>query len=164
MLTSRNEQGNILLYAVIAITFLAGLGMYLQKMSDPMLFQTNDTKKLLTAEYLTSSSSFLLSEIVYNDPKFPKYGGTSIGDTGAQFREKFAEIVNRYKYIYLFNSKDSVLASITREGTFKSTQVNPDQDENDIFIDMYAYAKQKYIIKPYIGKAKSDFVEVKIKF
>lgn len=56
MLSSRNEQGNILLYAVIAVTFLAGLGMYLQKMSDPLLFQTNDTKRLLTEEYLVQRS------------------------------------------------------------------------------------------------------------
>lgn len=164
MLSSHNERGNILLYAVIAITFLAGLGMYLQKMSDPMLFQTNDTKKLLTAEYLTSSSSMLLSEIVYNDQTFPKYGGTSIGDTGAQFREKFAKIVNRYKYIYLFSDKSLLLASITRKGNFEANQVNPNQDENDIFLDMHAYAKQEYTIKPYIGRENSEFIKIDIKF
>lgn len=164
MISSRNEQGNILLYAVIAITFLAGLSMYLQKMSDPMLFQTNDTKKLLTTEYLTSSSSLLLSEIIYNDPKFPQYGGTFIGDTGKQFREKFAVIANRYKYIYLFNNKNSLLASITRDGNLEPSQVNPDQDENDIFIDMHAYAKQTYIIKPYIGNKTKKSINIDIKF
>lgn len=164
MLSSRNEQGNILLYAVIAVTFLAGLGMYLQKMSDPMLFQTNDTKKLLTAEYLTSSSSRLLSEIIYNDQQFPKYGGTSIGDAEAQFREKFAKIVNRYKSIYLFTNKNSLLASITRKGDFEANQVNTNQDENDIFLDMHAYAKQEYTIRPYTGKEKSEFIAISIKF
>ena len=95
MLSSRNEQGNILLYAVIAVTFMAGLGLYLQKMSDPLLFQTNDTKRLLTEEYLVSSSSLLLSEVIYNDQYLPQCNN----DTSAKFRTEFVKTMNRYKYI-----------------------------------------------------------------
>ena len=159
MLSSRNEQGNILLYAVIAVTFISGLGMYLQKMSDPMLFQTNDTKRLLTEEYLVSSSSLLLSEVIYNDQYLPQ-----CNDTSAKFRTEFAKTMNRYKYIYLFSNKTSLLSSITRVGTFSATQVNPDQTENDICANFHVYAKQEYTIKPYIGKSVTKKVDINIYF
>lgn len=159
MISSRNDQGNILLYAVIAITFLAGLGMYLQKMSDPMLFQTNDTKRLLTEEYLVSSSSLLLSEVIYNDQYFPH-----CDDADTKFRTKFAQTINRYKYIYLFSNKTSLLSSITRVGTFSATQANPDQTENDICANSNVYAKQEYTIRPYIGKSVTKKVDINIYF
>ena len=159
MISSRNEQGNILLYAVIAIVFLAGLGMYLQKMSDPMLFQTNDTKRLLAEEYLVSSSSLLLSEVIYNDLHF-----TQCDDTDAKFRTKFAQTINRYKYIYLFSNKTSLLSSIARVGTFSATQINPDQAENDICANSHIYAKQEYTIRPYIGKSVTKKVDINIYF
>lgn len=160
MLSSRNEQGNILLYAVIAVTFMAGLGLYLQKMSDPMLFQTNDTKRLLTEEYLVSSSSLLLSEVIYNDQYLPQCNN----DTSAKFRTEFAKTMNRYKYIYLFSNKTSLLSSITRVGTFSATQVNLDQTEDDICANPHVYAKQEYIIRPYIGKSVTKKVDINIYF
>lgn len=161
MLSSRNEQGNILLYAVIAVTFLAGLGMYLQKMSDPLLFQTNDTKRLLTEEYLVSSSSLLLSEVVYNDQYLPQCNDTS---AKFKFRTEFAKTMNRYKYIYLFSNKTSLLSSIARVGTFLETQVNPDQTEDDICANSHIYAKQEYTIRPYIGKSVTKKVDINIYF
>lgn len=160
MLSSRNEQGNILLYAVIAVTFLAGLGMYLQKMSDPLLFQTNDTKRLLAEEYLVSSSSLLLSEVIYNDQYLPQCNN----DTSAKFRTEFAKTMNRYKYIYLFSNKTSLLSSIARVGTFSATQINPDQAENDICANSHVYAKQEYAIRPYIGKSVTKIVDINIYF
>lgn len=160
MLSSRNEQGNILLYAVIAVTFLAGLGMYLQKMSDPLLFQTNATKRLLTEEYLVSSSSLLLSEVIYNDQYLPQCNN----DTSAKFRTEFAKTMNRYKYIYLFSNKTSLLSSIARVGTFSATQINPDQAENDICANSHVYAKQEYAIRPYIGKLVTKIVDINIYF
>lgn len=164
MISSRNEQGNILLYAVIAITFLAGLSMYLQKMSDPMLFQTNDTKKLLTAEYLTSSSSMLLSEIAYNDSAFPKCSGTCISSSGDEFKNSFTKIINRYQHIYIFSNKDSLLASVTRDGDFTKEQINPGQDDTVIFFDQHVHANQKYTIQPYIGNKTEKTINIDIKF
>ena len=152
MLSSRNEQGNILLYAVIAVTFLAGLGMYLQKMSDPMMFQTNDTKKILTAEYLTNSFSLLLSEVAYTDPEFKKYSTACITPSENNLKENFATIINRYKNIYLFNSKNSLLASISRDGNFTKEQVNLNQNDSQICTNKHINATQKYTINPYIGK------------
>lgn len=160
MLSSRNEQGNILLYAVIAVTFLAELGMYLQKMSDPMLFQTNDTKRLLTEEYLVSSSSLLLSEVIYSDQYLPQCNN----DTSAKFRAEFVKTMNRYKYIYLFSNKTSLLSSIARVGTFSATQINLDQAENDICANSHVYAKQEYVIRPYIGKSVTKKVDINIYF
>ena len=160
MLSSRNEQGNILLYAVIAVTFLAGLGMYLQKMSDPLLFQTNDTKRLLTEEYLVSSSLLLLSEVIYSDQYLPQCNN----DTSAKFRTEFVKTMNRYKYIYLFSNKTSLLSSITRVGTFLATQINPDQTGDDICANSHVYAKQEYAIRPYIGKSVTKKVDINIYF
>lgn len=160
MLSSRNEQGSILLYTVITVTFMAGLGLYLQKMSDPMLFQTNDTKRLLTEEYLVSSSSLLLSEIIYNDQYLPQCNN----DTSAKFRTEFAKTMNRYKYIYLFSNKTSLLSSITRVGTFSATQVNSDQTGDDICANSHVYEKQEYTIRPYIGKSVTKKVDINIYF
>ena len=147
MLSSRNEQGNILLYAVIAVTFLAGLGMYLQKMSDPLLFQTNDTKRLL-------------SEVIYSDQYLPQCNN----DTSAKFRTEFVKTMNRYKYIYLFSNKTSLLSSITRVGTFSATQINPDKTGDDICANSHVYAKQEYAIRPYIGKSVTKKVDINIYF
>ena len=65
-----HERGGVLLYAVIAVAFLSGLSLYLQKMSDPKIFQTNDTQKILTSEYLSDSIKILLETISYNNPSF----------------------------------------------------------------------------------------------
>ena len=67
-----HERGGVLLYAVIAVAFLSGLSLYLQKMSDPKLFQTNNTQKILASEYLSDSTKTLLENIIYNNPNLPK--------------------------------------------------------------------------------------------
>lgn len=62
-----HERGGVLLYAVIAVAFLSGLSLYLQKMSDPKIFQTNDTQKILNTEYLSDSMETLLSITASNN-------------------------------------------------------------------------------------------------
>lgn len=67
MTHSDHERGGVLLYAVIAVAFLSGLSLYLQKMSDPKIFQTNDTQKILNTEYLSDSMETLLSITASNN-------------------------------------------------------------------------------------------------
>ena len=67
MTYSTQERGGALLYAVIAVAFLSGLSLYLQKMSDPKIFQINDTQKILNTEYLSDSMETLLSITASNN-------------------------------------------------------------------------------------------------
>lgn len=55
--TSNAEKGNILLYAVIVITFLTGLTVYLKEISSPVFFQSSDTKQLIQIDSIAESAS-----------------------------------------------------------------------------------------------------------
>lgn len=58
------ERGSILVYALLVITFLAGLASYLNAISSPVLFQMTDTQRILRTDYLNDSTSEIFTAVV----------------------------------------------------------------------------------------------------
>lgn len=69
---NRSEQGGIILYALVVVSFLSGLAAYLSAVSSPILYQLTDTKRILSTEYLNDSTAEVFRIVVCptfrNDP------------------------------------------------------------------------------------------------
>ncbi len=62
--TNCSEQGGIILYALLVVTFLSGLAAYLSTVSSPVLYQLTDTKRILSTEYLNDSAAEVFRIVV----------------------------------------------------------------------------------------------------
>ena len=128
MTHSTQERGGVLLYAVIAVAFLSGLSLYLQKMSDPKIFQANDTQKILTSEYLSDSIKTLLENTAYNNPSLPKTEDEiidhSTNNVTASFISSVTETLNNQEKIYLFKTENLLIASAEKNKNINDTSTS----------------------------------------
>ena len=110
-----HERGGVLLYAVIAVAFLSGLSLYLQKMSDPKIFQTNDTQKILNTEYLSDSMETLLSITASNNSLLLKNENNvidpSTNNVTANFIANSKKILTDQKELFLFSNNNLLIGS-----------------------------------------------------
>ena len=97
------EQGSVLIYALMIITFLSGLAAYLQTMSDPMIFQTKDSQQILSTEYLADSLENIIPELCEGDGDFAKADPNSVN------RDLVAKVVNKYPSIYIYRKQDLLI-------------------------------------------------------
>lgn len=115
MTHSNHERGGVLLYAVIAVAFLSGLSLYLQKMSDPKIFQTNDTQKILNTEYLSDSMETLLSITASNNSLLLKNENDvidpSTNNVTANFIANSKKILTDQKELFLFSNNNLLIGS-----------------------------------------------------
>ena len=113
-----HERGGVLLYAVIAVAFLSGLSLYLQKMSDPKIFQTNDTQKILNTEYLSDSMETLLSITASNNSTLLKNKSdiidNSTNNVTTNFIANVKNIFENQKKIFLFSKENVLIASASK--------------------------------------------------
>lgn len=116
----RNEQGSVLVYALIVITFLSGLAAYLQTMSDPKIFQTKDTQQILSTEYLADSMENILSELCEKDTDF---SGSAAATDGQKL---LAKAINKYSTIHLFKTDTIFIGEATRDGLIKESEISTD--------------------------------------
>ena len=163
MKTFNNESGNILLYAVIAITFISGLSLYIQKMSDPILYQNNDTQEILASDYLTDSMSTLVSNVIYNNPNIPKQATDFSGINTSNFLATFVEITNQYNNIYLFSDQTHLIASMKRENNLSFSSVDYDDSQLDMAI-VRVFAPLTYTIKSYQTNPVKKEISISIRF
>ena len=123
-----HERGGVLLYAVIAVAFLSGLSLYLQKMSDPKLFQTNNTQKILASEYLSDSTKTLLENIIYNNPNLPKTEDEIIDPSTNQVTSDYisniVEILTQQNNIFLFSKENLLIASAHKKSKIYRTSLS----------------------------------------
>ena len=116
-----NEQGSVLVYALIVITFLSGLAAYLQTMSDPMIFQTKATQQILSTEYLADSLENIIPELCEGDSEFINTAGTTIN------RPLVAKLVDKYSSIYLYRSSERLIGTAKLESSV--TESNFDEPQ-----------------------------------
>lgn len=128
MTQSNHERGGVLLYAVIAVAFLSGLSLYLQKMSDPKIFQTNETQKILTSEYLSDSIKILLETISYNNPSFPNIDDEIVDPATNQvtgdYISNIVEILNQQNNVFLFSKENLLIASAHKKSKIYSASLS----------------------------------------
>lgn len=133
----RHEQGSVLVYALIVITFLSGLAVYLQTMSDPMIFQTKDTQQILSTEFLADSMENILSELCEKDTDF---SGSKASTAG---KKLLAYTINKYNTIRLFRSSTILIGEARIDGTVKESDVSV-QDNWTAFATKQIYHVQYF--------------------
>ena len=163
MKSSNNESGNILLYAVIVIIFMSGLSLYLHKMSDPLLYKSNDTQTILASDYLSDSMSTLISNVIYNNPDIPKQATDFSGANTSSFLATFVETTNKYNSIYLFSDQTHLIASAKRENNLSLDSINYDDSLLEMAIVRIS-ATLTYTIKSYQTKPKKENINISIRF
>lgn len=154
-----HERGGVLLYAVIAVAFLSGLSLYLQKMSDPKIFQTNDTQKILNTEYLSDSMETLLSITASNNSTLLKNKSdiidNSTNNVTANFITNVKNIFENQKKIFLFSKEDVLIASASKiSGNLYNTDITTVLIDNP-YTPVIAYVKLNYDVRSasaYINK------------
>lgn len=154
-----HERGGVLLYAVIAVAFLSGLSLYLQKMSDPKIFQTNDTQKILNTEYLSDSMETLLSITASNNSTLLKNKSDIIdnptNNVAANFITNVKNIFENQKKIFLFSKEDVLIASASKiSGNLYNTDITTVLTDNP-YTSVIAYVKLNYDVRSasaYINK------------
>lgn len=114
----QHEQGSVLVYALIVITFLSGLAAYLQTMSDPMIFQTKDTQQILSTDYLADSMENILSELCEKDTDF---SGSKAPTAG---KKLLATTINKYNTVRLFRTSTVLIGEGIRDGEAKEDDVS----------------------------------------
>ena len=118
----RTEHGNILLWAVMGITFLSGMAAWLQAMSDPALFQSDDTRMILNIGYTQASAENVWATLIQKDPDYP------IDEKDGQaFRTKIAEIIGRYRTVNLNDAQGQPFASVRCENSVTPNAISPDE-------------------------------------
>ena len=143
-----HERGGVLLYAVIAVAFLSGLSLYLQKMSDPKIFQTNDTQKILNTEYLSDSMETLLSITASNNSTLLKNKSDivdiSTNNVTANFITNVKNIFENQKKIFLFSKEDVLIASASKTSdNIYNTDITTELTNNPR-TSVITYAKLNY--------------------
>ncbi len=143
-----HERGGVLLYAVIAVAFLSGLSLYLQKMSDPKIFQTNDTQKILNTEYLSDSMETLLSITASNNSTLLKNKSDivdiSTNNVTANFIANVKNIFENQKKIFLFSKEDVLIASASKTSdNIYNTDITTELTNNPR-TSVITYAKLNY--------------------
>lgn len=143
-----HERGGVLLYAVIAVAFLSGLSLYLQKMSDPKIFQTNDTQKILNTEYLSDSMETLLSITASNNSTLLKNKSDivdiSTNNVTANFIANVKNIFENQKKISLFSKEDVLIASASKTSdNIYNTDITTELTDNPR-TSVITYAKLNY--------------------
>ena len=117
----QHEQGSVLVYALIVITFLSGLAAYLQTMSDPMIFQTKDTQQILSTDYLADSMENILSELCEKDTDF---SGSKAPTDGKRL---LATTINKYNSIRLFRTSSVLIGEATKNSNVSKDEVSPNE-------------------------------------
>lgn len=106
--TNCSEQGGIILYALLVVSFLSGLAAYLSAVSTPVLYQLTDTKRILSTEYLKDSTAEVFRIVTCptfrNDP------------------ENAVDTLKYYKY-FIFKTNDST-KKITASVSYINTSSN----------------------------------------
>ena len=143
-----HERGGVLLYAVIAVAFLSGLSLYLQKMSDPKIFQTNDTQKILNTEYLSDSMETFLSITASNNSTLLKNKSDivdiSTNNVTANFIANVKNIFENQKKIFLFSKEDVLIASASKTSdNIYNTDITTELTNNPR-TSVITYAKLNY--------------------
>lgn len=143
-----HERGGVLLYAVIAVAFLSGLSLYLQKMSDPKIFQTNDTQKILNTEYLSDSMETLLSITASNNSTLLKNKSDivdiSTNNVTANFIANVKNIFENQKKIFLISKEDVLIASASKTSdNIYNTDITTELTNNPR-TSVITYAKLNY--------------------
>lgn len=154
-----HERGGVLLYAVIAVAFLSGLSLYLQKMSDPKIFQTNDTQKILNTEYLSDSMETLLSITASNNSTLLKNKSdiidNSTNNVTTNFIANVKNIFENQKKIFLFSKESVLIASASKtSGNIYNTDITTELTDTPS-TSVITYAKLNYdtrSISDYINK------------
>lgn len=154
-----HERGGGLLYAVIAVAFLSGLSLYLQKMSDPKIFQTNDTQKILNTEYLSDSMETLLSITASNNSTLLKNKSdiidNSTNNVTTNFIANVKNIFENQKKIFLFSKENVLIASASKtSGNIYNTDITTELTDTPS-TSVITYAKLNYdtrSISDYINK------------
>lgn len=127
----RTEHGNILLWAVMGITFLSGMATWLQAMSDPALFQSDDTRVILNIGYTQASAENVWASLIQNDSNYP-----SDEKDGQVFRTKIADIIGRYKTVNLNDAQGQPFASVRCENSVTPKAISPDEPLETIPTDV----------------------------
>ena len=148
MTYSTQERGGALLYAVIAVAFLSGLSLYLQKMSDPKIFQINDTQKILNTEYLSDSMETLLSITASNNSTLLKNKSDIIDNSTNNVTDNFItnvkNIFKNQEKIFLFSKEDVLIASASKTSDdIYNTDITTVLTDNP-YASAIAYVKLNY--------------------
>lgn len=99
------EQGNILIYAAIVITFLAGLAGYLRAVSSPNIFNPSDTKNILNSDYINESFGNIFSVVTCKDLQSNLVIAPSVN--------KATSIIKKYKLISIISNNKTYLSNIS---------------------------------------------------
>lgn len=103
-LYNKREQGSILLYAAITITFLAGLAGYLRATSSPSIFNSSDTKKLLNSDYTNESFGNIFSAITCKDLQNSLVATSSTSQVTSVIKKYKSTSIALNSKIYLSNT------------------------------------------------------------
>jgi len=99
IISSTREQGSILVYALLVITFLSGLAAYLSAISSPIIFEMTDTQKLLQVDLLNDSARNIYSTAVCQKLNNIKYNlSTTTANT----------VLNKHKNIKFKKNNDTI--------------------------------------------------------
>lgn len=157
--SNKKEQGSILVYALVIITFMSGLAAYLQTMSDPMIYESSDTRQILSNEYLASSTSNILSELCQNDPIFKNANVTTLE------KSDISDLLNKYKTIQLYRTKTLYIGQSDRKSLIDADNIAAEWlDSNNryvftgnvnYYIQHYSTIKASHIFRINIQKTSS---------
>ena len=107
-MNSTKEQGSILIYAAIVITFLAGLAGYLRSISSPAIFDSNGTRKLLQTSYTISSIKNIFSTVACKNIQSSLVATSDPNDS--------SPILNHYTYFEIIHTSNKIISKTSTTG------------------------------------------------
>ena len=149
---NRSNRGSILLYSVLAITFLSGLAAYLQTTANSTIPTSLNSKEFLEQSYLTESIGNIYGVLACQTPSIKKT------------KNSIASTLNKYIAIRIYspiNNSDNNVSLIGSSAVYKYISTN-DFDFSDE--DLTATVPMKMTIKANHQKEKSDTVKIRVIF